>query len=222
MTKKKVRNWDFDLDHSLGHYILGLISADGCISRDGKSSYQVSITSIDLNHLIKLKDYLNLHTKLHRPGNNCYRLVICSKRFGQRLRSLGIHPRKSLTLEFPKINKQYLADFVLGYFDGDGTIYITRYQRTKDRRWTQELRSSFCSGSKKMMIQLETVLRLELGFKTKKIIKDDTTYKFGYGTKETLRMMKWMYHPNAILNLERKRKIYEDWQRDTWAHRLMA
>jgi len=36
---------------------------------------------------------------------------------------LGIVPKKSLILQPPKIDKQFYLPFILGYFDGDGSIY---------------------------------------------------------------------------------------------------
>lgn len=41
--------------------------------------------------------------------------------------SLGLHPNKSLTIDFPtKIPKDFLHSFILGYFDGDGSICLSK------------------------------------------------------------------------------------------------
>lgn len=37
--------------------------------------------------------------------------------------SHGIVPRKSLILEPPQIDKQFYLPFILGYFDGDGSVF---------------------------------------------------------------------------------------------------
>ena len=41
------------------------------------------------------------------------------------LTKLGVPPRKSLILQPPKIEKKYFLPYILGYFDGDGSISKT-------------------------------------------------------------------------------------------------
>ena len=59
---------------------------------------------------------------------NQYSLIINNRRIGEVLNTLGVKPRKSLTLEFPNwLNPSLYPHFIRGYFDGDGSIY--RYIR---------------------------------------------------------------------------------------------
>ena len=37
----------------------------------------------------------------------------------------GVVPKKSLILEPPKIDSEFYLPYIMGYFDGDGTIYKT-------------------------------------------------------------------------------------------------
>lgn len=53
------------------------------------------------------------------------KIVLNSKKMSNDLIDKGIVPNKSLVLKPPKINKKYYLPFILGYFDGDGTISKT-------------------------------------------------------------------------------------------------
>jgi hypothetical protein len=67
---------------------------------------------------------------------------------------LGGTENKSLTLEFPEVPKEYLPDFIRGYFDGDGSI-----MRLKNNR----VNSAFTCGSKKFLIKLHQALKENAG-----------------------------------------------------------
>ena len=54
------------------------------------------------------------------------RLAFNSKKMAFDLIDKGVVQRKSLILEPPKIDEQYELPFILGYFDGDGSIYKTK------------------------------------------------------------------------------------------------
>lgn len=53
------------------------------------------------------------------------KIVFNSVEMAQDLNKLGITPRKSLTLSPPQIEEQYFLPFILGYFDGDGSLFKT-------------------------------------------------------------------------------------------------
>ena len=112
-------------------YVLGYIAADGSIIiRKGRKSEQfiVNITSADKNHLIKIKNILRakykIGQKLSGSGNIAYQLQISNSEMAKSLIKLGILPRKTYSLSSLKIPGKYFADFVRGFFDGDGTVYI--------------------------------------------------------------------------------------------------
>ena len=53
------------------------------------------------------------------------KLVLNSKKMSNDLIDKGIVPNKSLVLKKPNIPQQYYLPFILGYFDGDGSIHKT-------------------------------------------------------------------------------------------------
>lgn len=117
-------------------YILGLLYADGCNYR--KTNYiKLELQERDRTILEKINkelcydkplkyNELNLKNPNHQ---NTFLLSITNKHMSETLESLGVIPRKSLKLLFPKdIPNEYMPDFIRGYFDGDGHI---EWRKTK-------------------------------------------------------------------------------------------
>lgn len=113
-------------------YLLGYLFADACIRYNTiKRHYglKLKIHEKDIHILEFMKREMSCDTIIRKEnGTNCFSLTISSKKIAEDLIKLGCTPRKSLTLEFPKISKEYINSFILGYFDGDGTIYLYKNQ----------------------------------------------------------------------------------------------
>lgn len=75
------------------------------------------------------------------------RLTLNSKKMSNDLSNKGIVPRKSLILKPPTISKEFYLPFILGYFDGDGSISKTsQYNNfTISIQGTQELLLWICN-----------------------------------------------------------------------------
>lgn len=111
-------------------YCLGLFMADGC------NHYETSAFSIELQERdkgvlegIKLMFqsdyplYFRDKDKSNNLNQNTYNLRLHSKYFCQRLYDLGVIPRKSLELKFPKWMSDVLIPYLIkGYIDGDGWV----------------------------------------------------------------------------------------------------
>lgn len=115
--------------------ILGFIGADGCLSNASKYSKVISfnISSIDIKYLEWIKTNLKFEGVIkyskHAGGyKNQYppiTLTLCNQILCEDIQKLGIHERKSLTLDFPtseQVPNEFLSSYILGYFEGDGSI----------------------------------------------------------------------------------------------------
>ena len=119
-------------------YILGFIVADGCIlkRKNRKNSYIFNITNKEKQHLEKIKKAMSAAAPLglKRSGytkkKDCYFIQICNKEICKDLINLGILPRKTYNLKPIKVPDKYFPDFVRGFFDGDGTVYIYKVNNT--------------------------------------------------------------------------------------------
>lgn len=115
-------------------YWLGFIAADGCVyTRERNSSVIIGLHQKDEKHLEKFRDFMDSNVRITRyindtgystgsPSPMC-KIVFNSILMAEDIISHGIVPRKSLILQPPKIKEEFYLPYILGYFDGDGTIY---------------------------------------------------------------------------------------------------
>ena len=127
-------NYFNNIDTAQKAYWLGFIAADGCIYRREGHRGMLSITlkEDDIQILNFLKEDLNT-TKpisIHKDKKNhsSATLQISSDIICNRLLEIGIGIRKTFDLSikeiYSNIPKKFINSFILGYFDGDGSIDI--------------------------------------------------------------------------------------------------
>ncbi len=113
-------------------YWLGLLTADGCISRDG---YKATLLLKDFDLVEKFKKSINSGHKISKRNifdkrtkktYINYSLQVCSKEFVKNLINQGVTSRKSYVCDFPKINDIYIFSYLRGLLDGDGSIILDK------------------------------------------------------------------------------------------------
>lgn len=116
-------------------YIIGFITADGSLVKT-KSSHELTITLKyeDREILDFIKSEIGNEHKLQEirrtssfdPNKQIHhiRFAISNKQINNDLMSLGILPNKSLIVEdvIKNIPYEYRDAFIIGYFDGDGSV----------------------------------------------------------------------------------------------------
>ena len=117
---------------------LGFIAADGCIIDIPWSKiFAITLSAVDETYLDDIRCRIGWPNKIKsymaktiggiiRPYVS---LKIGSVKFCTALEALGITPRKSFTHEFPtedQVPAEFLNSYILGYFEGDGCIYIVK------------------------------------------------------------------------------------------------
>lgn len=117
-------------------YWLGFIAADGNLyRREGHQGLiSISINKRDIELLENFKKELNTSKPINiiqdkrRKNTVMATLQIISDKIFNDLLQKGIGIRKTFDLDlsyiFEKIPINFYSDFILGYFDGDGSIYI--------------------------------------------------------------------------------------------------
>lgn len=114
-------------------YWSGFVMADGNVyHEDDTDCYilSVGLKKIDECHIAKLKAALNSSHPIHL--RKLAGLVIHSKKLCKALIKHGIVPRKSYEeLLPPKMPNNLLRHFWRGYFDGDGSLHVTKNRSTK-------------------------------------------------------------------------------------------
>lgn len=174
-------------------YILGLWFADGCIYRGrmfditlhAKDKYIIKRIAEELQYEGNLYDYVDRQAS--RINFSCVTIY-------NDIVALGGKETKSEDIEFPEIPKEYLPDFIRGYFDGDGCIMNLKGNR---------INSAFTCGSKKFLDKLLEILRVEAGIEGGSY--DPTCVSLKFGKRDSLRLGNYMYKNNPELFLLRKK-----------------
>jgi len=186
-------------------YWLGVLFADGNITKKASKSGQIIFSSKD-------KEWVELFLLDVGSNNfpNCeyqklykkyiWKAQITSAKMYNDLDNLGCTPTKTKTIKLPQINDSLIHHFIRGYFDGDGTVGV--YKNLKNNDW-KILKSGFCSGSQKFIIDLLKVLPV----KNKTIKQVKNCYITQHSLRDTLNLFDYMYK-NYTVCLKRKREVF--------------
>ena len=200
-------NYFDNIDTNDKAYILGLLCADGFLSKEKNHTISISLQEDDYHIL----DDINTKLESNRPINflnmkkkketykNQYYLTITNKHMWSTLNSLGITPNKSLTLQYPDIKKEYNKSFILGYLDGDGCIHKT-------------LNKVGILGTKSFIEKINSIIFEECGISGKIYNTSSNSITKNleiYGKYKVPLFLKWLYDGEKMF-LKRKKQIYLD------------
>ena len=188
-------------------YIIGFITADGNLQR-AKQGYHLHIACDDYDIIEKMKKSLQSSTPIRKKmrfnGKISYSLRFSDKLIFKDLMRLGVTPRKSLTIKPPSMPKKYVWDYIRGFFDGDGCVYIS-----KATPYPSKLHTLFYTGSLHMaQFLLRTInqyLKKYEGNIMKK--KDKNAYVLHFGQKHSEVIFHYMYD-RATIFMDRKYNIF--------------
>jgi len=206
-------------------YILGMIIADGCLvnkrtRKDGTKQLLLDITSKDIN-LLKMikgamvaKQKIGLKSSGSGRGERYYHIQIGYQSVCKDLLKLGVMPRKTSKLNPIKVPSRYFSDFVRGFFDGDGTVYIYKVNNVP------QIKAGFVSTSLSFLVKFNQQLCNNLDIPTKSIhrtidkraVGRMIQYSICFYVDDCEKLADFMYRNNPSLYLPRKRKVFERWK----------
>lgn len=121
-----------DIDNEHKAYILGLLYADGYVGDEHFNNIVLQLKDREImEQIAKLLDFTGTIRKSTKGGfknsKEGYVLNFSSEIMANSLRKIGLYPNKSLTLnDIPNIPECLLRHFIRGYFDGDGSIILSK------------------------------------------------------------------------------------------------
>jgi len=207
-------------------YVLGFVVADGCIGvkrirkKDGIKNYYFNITTKDKPHLENIKKAMNAQQKIYSKSSgytkrkDYYFIQIGHQEICKDLLRLGIRPRKTHNLEPIKIPNKYFSDFVRGFFDGDGTVYIYNVNGTP------QIKAGFISTRLSFLAEFNKQLCKNLGIPIKSIHrtidkrgkKKMAQFNTYFYISDCEKLAEFMYKNKLNLYLPRKYCIFEKWK----------
>jgi hypothetical protein len=190
-----------EIDTEEKAYWLGFLYADGAIG--SKTNHvELSLQLSDIGHVEKYRKFIDAATQIGIDDHRC-RLTVCTKAYRDNLIKWGCTPRKSFTIRFPQIEKQWISAFVRGYFDGDGYIgrsckdclYNVASITCGCRPFLEDL---FKIIQQECNVELSGIYRASRGSNTFNIYMDGIKFK---------KFIKWLYYDSSI-HLDRKYQRY--------------
>ena len=177
-------------------YVLGLWFADGCIY--GGKMFDITLHNKDKYILKKVAEELSYEGQLYDyVDRQAARINFSCVVIYNDIINLGGKENKSLDMDFPNIPKEYLSDFIRGYFDGNGCV-----MRLKGGR----INSVFTSGSKKFLDNLHQILKEEAGVEGGSY--DPSCVSLKFGKKDSIKIGNYMYKNDPELFLLRKQQKF--------------
>lgn len=192
-------------------YWLGFLMADGNVYfKHGyaEAMLQVNLARIDEGHIEKLRTFLGTDSPIRQVDTtNSVHFAVGSTNLTNGLINQGCVPRKSLIIKYPKISDDLQWSFILGYFDGNGSII-----KSKDRGLGKkyDARFSISGGSRDFVtgLQISLLQVARLSSVITSTVKN--THKLSVGRKQDIaKLHKWFY-ANATVYLDRKKLKFDE------------
>ncbi|MEX0917621.1 MAG: hypothetical protein WDZ93_00525 [Candidatus Paceibacterota bacterium] len=139
-------------------------------------------------------------------------MQVGSKKWVADLAHVGLLPNKTRRMKLPEIPAAFLGDFVRGYFDGDGNVWMGEIH--KQRKTTHvTLQVFFTSGCHEFLDALCSVLR-------GRGLKGGSLYRLSGGnysrlifsSRDALTLAEIMYNGRPKLYLERKKLRFDQFK----------
>ena len=195
-------------------YVLGFIYADGIIYPSARGKYLV-ITSTDQFIVRRIKKWLASKHKIVRTkstwpnGKDRFVLRVGNKAIYNSLSEVGLISSKSLIVRMPDVPKSYFKDFVRGYFDGDGCVYLERSKGKGGKLIIRKLSVIFTSGSREFLNDLLLDLKENLDLRQTKIYKGCRSFQLRFFTSDSIKILELMYNNTPReLYFERKFEVF--------------
>lgn len=185
-------------------YAIGLIVADGSLSKDGlhidfsSKDYdlvEVYLECLGVSDITIGRKYSGISkTKIY------YRAQLGDVLFYRFLEDIGLMPNKSKVIKAIKVEEKYFFDFLRGVWDGDGTIYTS-----KDLRWKNSIAVNLgiASGSIVFLQWIQSEINSRLGT-TGFISQAKDAFQLRYARMDSKRIFKSMFYEGNLPHLQRK------------------
>jgi len=187
-------------------YLVGLITSDGCLCKDGR---HIDITSKDYKFLQDIRDSFGISNKIGTKYNSIkqksFHIQIANRNFYDFLLSIGLKCNKSLTLNALKIPNHYFSDFLRGVIDGDGCIRRWIHPTNKREQWSLRI----YSGSEEFINWLNNATAQLLRVFGKIHVNASNTWVLKYGKMAAKEIAESCYYKNCF-GLERKIKLAQE------------
>lgn len=213
MIRKKFNEDYFEvIDTPEKAYFLGFIFADGCLIDNPKEyryKLNIKIHNKDEDILKKFISLLDSEVKIWRSNHReISEIGFSSKKMINDLKKIGLHPNKTYTISYPKIDENLERHFLRGYFDGDGCIRINEDKRDNSKRGDLRI----VGGSVNFIETLNKRMNKLFGVNLNKLYgPKNKEYKFvGWAGMSDIEKIYNGFYSETDLFLNRKKIIFDE------------
>ena len=213
MIRKKFNEDYFEvIDTPEKAYFLGFIFADGCLIDNPKEyryKLNIKIHNKDEDILKKFISLLDSEVEIWRSNHReISEIGFSSKKMINDLKKIGLHPNKTYTISYPKIDENLERHFLRGYFDGDGCIRI----KTDKRDGSQIGDMRLVGGSVEMLNSINERMNFLFGTKKNTLYgPKDKNYKFlGWASMSDIEKIYKGFYEDSNYFLYRKKETFDD------------
>jgi hypothetical protein len=203
-------------------YIVGLTATDGCLYTGFR---KINFKSCDRELVDTYRGLLGRTNRIKeqttRTGGTAYFVDFGDSALYRWFESIGLTPRKSLTLGPLDVPDRFLAPLLRGLLEGDGTLQNFTHRSTRstypeyryERLWTY-----FSSASRPHLewVQARVATKYGLKGRIEQMPRRDGRHDFfrlKYGNRESMRLLPTLYPVPDVPKLERKWRIWSDYAR---------
>lgn len=198
-------------------YAVGLIATDGNLSPNHKGT---TVVSADRDLLEVFKRCIPRAGRIGRHGPNAWHVTVSSVDFYRWLESIGLTPRKSLTLAGIEVPDRVFTDLVRGLMDGDGSLEnyvhhpggnVRRYPNYRYERLNVCFHSASRTHLAWLRERLSRLLAIDGAILKGKVSEEraNPMYELKYGKHASLTLLRRMYADPSAPRLDRKWRIWE-------------
>jgi len=215
------------IDSSEKAYWLGILTGDGWIT--DRHELGLSLQEKDKNHIFLFKNFIKsthpinvVNNGLKKDGSASisYEIRLTNKKIVSDLKKYGFSKNKTKYIKFPNINKKYLASYMLGLVDSDGSFCLKSHYKNKENKslsFNFIGPNEFAEKFQNILINNCNVSKTKLG--TQKNTNFVRTVNYG-GYKNIYKIVKFLYS-NTNIFMERKKNIainylYSKYPNDEW------
>ena len=193
-------------------YVLGFFIADGNLIVTKRGTCFLAFHSADKILIEQIKKAMESEHMVSTRSSDVglwYRLQIGSKEMFEDLEKLGIKPNKAKRIKLPFIPESLVGDFIRGYFDGDGNVWVGKVHREL-KNPSLALRTAFTSASVEFLNDLKDILHKN-GIKGGSVskVKNKECSRLSFATGNSLKLYEIMYNVPQGLGLKRKKVVFE-------------
>lgn len=212
-TVRRSQIWDWTPEVA---YAVGLLATDGNLSPSGR---HVSVSSAEQEVLETFLRCVDRRAKIGNVkggyGTRGLRVQIGDVGLYRWLQSIGLTPRKSLTLGSINVPDDVLAHLLRGLLDGDGSIIDGTYDGTGNARGRRyrTLLTRFNTASRDHAEWVRERIRARYGL-SGGLWCEDGMYQLTYAKRASLRLLPLLYPAPDVPCLERKREVWRKFERE--------